>query len=103
MEAKSAIKTCAALSGDLRMNVMLLLSEVGRDGLPSGDIARRLDVPANTLSTQLGLLENAGLVEKRREGRNVIYNASLPTLKKLIQFLAFDCAAGRIKGVNVSA
>lgn len=103
MESKLALKAYGALSGDLRMNVMRLLSEAGRDGLPSGEMARRLSVPPNTLSTQLGLLETAGLVEKRRDGRNVIYNVCLPTIKSLIHFLAVDCAGGRIKGVKIGA
>jgi ArsR family transcriptional regulator len=98
-----AIKACSALSTDSRVNILRLLSKAGRDGLPSGEIARQLNVPANTLSTQLFLLSTARLVEQRREGRNIIYSVNFPTIKDLINFLAVDCAAGRLKGVKISA
>lgn len=57
MDAEVALRLCDALSGDLRMRALMLLSKAGADGIASGLLARRLKVPANSLSTQLGLLE----------------------------------------------
>eukprot|EP01030_Chromulinospumella_sphaerica_P031839 gene31839-32510_t len=56
MESTLAIKRLSALAQDSRLAVFRLLVKAGRDGVPAGDIARSLDIPANTLSTQLALL-----------------------------------------------
>ena len=102
MEANEAVKGYAALSTDSRVNILRLLSKA-RDGMASGEIARQLGVPANTLSTQLFLLSTARLVEQRREGRNVIYSVNQAAIKDLIEFLVEDCAGGRVKGVRINA
>ena len=79
----------------------MLLSKAGADGIASGLLARRLKVPANSLSTQLGLLEFVGLVVKHRDGRSIIYSTNLPVLKSLVQFIAIKCGAGRLRGVKI--
>ena len=69
MDIDSAIKTLSALAQNGRLAVFRLLVRSGADGLAAGEIARTLDVPHNTLSTQLNILANAGLVRSRRAGR----------------------------------
>jgi ArsR family transcriptional regulator len=49
----------------------------------------------NTLSTQLTILGQAGLVHSRREGRSVIYSANYEGMRDLLAFLVADCCAGR--------
>ncbi len=66
-----------ALSQSTRVEAFRLLLRARPYGLPAGDIARLLAVPHNTMSTHLSLLERAGLVEARREGRSIIYAARL--------------------------
>lgn len=66
-----------ALSQSTRMEAFRLLLRARPYGLPAGDIARLLAVPHNTMSTHLALLERASLVSVRREGRSIIYAASL--------------------------
>jgi ArsR family transcriptional regulator len=100
MEAKEAIRGYAALSTDSRVNILRLLSKE-KGGLASGEIARQLNVPPNTLSTQLFLLSTAQLVEQRREGRSVIYKVNQDAIKDLVSFLIDDCAGGRLKGVRI--
>jgi len=102
MEAQEAVRGYAALSTDSRINILRLLGKT-KGGMASGDIARELGVPANTLSTQLFLLSTARLVEQRRQGRNIIYSVNQAGLKDLVNFLVQDCAGGRLKGVKVSA
>ena len=51
-------------------------------------------MPANTLSAQLNILSNAGLVGKRREGRSIIYSVNFATISELIVWLMEDCCAG---------
>ncbi len=63
----------AALAQASRLAVMRLLARYQPFGLPAGDIARLVAVPHNTMSTHLALLEGAGLVRSRRDGRQIIF------------------------------
>ncbi len=97
METEDALIRMAALSTRSRLDVLRLLATDGGDkGMQSGEIARRLAVPANTLSTQLLHLSNARLVRFRRESRNIIYSANPDAIRELIEFLAHDCTGDRI-------
>jgi len=75
----------SALAQDTRLQVFRLLLGAGPEGLPAGEVARRLGTPHNTMSTHLGILSRAGLVRSRRDSRQVIYaveptNGKLPTI-----------------------
>jgi DNA-binding transcriptional ArsR family regulator len=90
-----AIKQLSALAQDARLEVFRLLVAAGETGLAAGEIARRLDTPANTLSAQLLILSNARLVTARRNGRSIIYAANFGTMRAPLIFLVQDCCDGR--------
>jgi ArsR family transcriptional regulator len=92
----------AALSTEVRIKTIKLLARAGVEGLPSGEIAKALNIPANSLSQQLTVLSEAGLVTQERDGRNVFYAINFDALRKLIRYLAVDCAAGHVKGVKIN-
>lgn len=94
MEIKSVVVALAALAHPTRLSVFRMLVQVGHQGIASGEIARRLDVPPNTLSTNLNILANVGLVENRREGRSVIYVARYTQMTELLDYLIQDCCGG---------
>jgi len=94
LSLEDAIKRLSALARDSRLEVFHLLVAVGEVGLAAGEIARRLDVPANTLSAQLLTLSNAKLVKAKREGRSIIYSANFETMRDLLIFLVADCCDG---------
>ena len=48
-----------------------------------------------TLSAQLLVLSNAGLLRARREGRSIIYAIKFDAVRDLLVFLTEDCCAGR--------
>lgn len=95
MESQAAIESLAALAHPARLAVFRLLIQAGPDGTPAGEVARALDTPANTMSTQLAILTRAGLIQSRRESRSVIYSADYETISGLIAFLMQDCCQGR--------
>ncbi|WGF86773.1 ArsR/SmtB family transcription factor [Marinivivus vitaminiproducens] len=95
MESKLAVGALSALAHDGRLAVFRLLVQAGHDGLPAGAIARRLDVPANTLSANLTVLAHAGLVASRRDGRSIIYTARYERMSDLLVYLVADCCQGR--------
>ncbi|MGB8365564.1 MAG: ArsR/SmtB family transcription factor [Rhizomicrobium sp.] len=91
METDTAVKRLSALAQDARLEVFRLLVKAGPDGMAAGDIARNLDVAANTLSAQLLLLSNAQLVRARRDGRSIIYAVNFDAMRDLLVFLMEDC------------
>jgi DNA-binding transcriptional ArsR family regulator len=95
MESNDAIKRLSALAQDGRLAVFRLLVKAGPDGLAAGEIARRLDIPPNTLSAQLTVLSNAGLATGRRDGRSIIYAAGYDGMIELLRYLMEDCCDGR--------
>ncbi len=95
MESNTAIKRLSALAQEGRLAVFRLLVKAGPAGVAAGDIARALGVTPNTLSAQLTLLANAGLVASRRDGRSIIYAAGYDSMSELLVYLMEDCCQGR--------
>ena len=95
MDIKIAIEAFAALAQPTRLEVFRLLVRQEPDGLPAGDIARRLDVPHNTMSTHLSILTRAGLITVERHGRSMIYRVELAAVRRLVLFLLKDCCNGQ--------
>jgi len=95
VEANDAIEGLGALAHPGRLAVFRLLVQAGAEGLPAGDVARSLDTPANTMSSQLAILTRAGLIGSRREGRSIIYAADYGRISALLGFLMEDCCQGR--------
>lgn len=93
MDINAALNAFEALAQETRLDVLRLLVQAGPDGLPAGEVAKRLDCRQNTLSSHLRLLDAAGLVAARRDGRRIIYSANYGTVRQLIQFLMEDCCA----------
>jgi len=95
MEMNVAIKRLSAIAQEARLQVFRLLVKAGPEGMAAGDVARALNVPANTLSAQLLVLSNAGLVRARRDGRSIIYAINFEAMRDLLVFLTEDCCGGR--------
>ena len=94
MKTGDAIEAFAALAQGTRLDVFRLLVKHEPSGLAAGEIAQRLDVPHNTMSSHLAILARAGLVSSRRESRSIIYRAELVSFQKLALFLLEDCCGG---------
>jgi len=95
MEIKLAVQMMASLAQDTRLAVFRLLVRKGPEGLPAGDIAAALDVPAPTLSFHLSQLESAGLITSTRQGRSILYGVDFAGVRSLFEYLMEDCCQGR--------
>lgn len=95
MEEASAIEALSALAHPGRLAVFRLLVRAGPEGVSAGEIARAMDTPANTMSTQLAILARTGLIRSRRDSRSVIYSADYARITALLGFLMGDCCQGR--------
>jgi ArsR family transcriptional regulator len=94
METTDAVDGLGALAHAGRLNAFRLLVQAGASGLPAGEIATRIGMPPSSLSTNLNILAQAGLVRSRRESRSIIYTADYAAMRTLLAFLMEDCCAG---------
>ena len=95
MDISTTVKALGALAQESRLNAFRLLVSSGPDGLAAGEIARRLEIPHNTLSSHLAILSNAGLLTSHRESRSIIYRIDFDGTRNLLSFLMEDCCQGQ--------
>ena len=95
METNDALGVFAALSQPTRLETFRLLMKHEPEGLPAGEVARRLGVPQNTMSSHLAILTRAGLIDSERQSRSIIYRAVVDRVRELASFLVQDCCGGR--------
>jgi DNA-binding transcriptional ArsR family regulator len=95
MDDTSIIDALAALAQPTRLAAFRLVVEHEPNGLPAGEIARRLDVPQNTMSTHLAQLTRAGLLTSDKHGRTIIYRAEINHMRAVMSYLVNDCCGGR--------
>jgi DNA-binding transcriptional ArsR family regulator len=72
-----------ALSHEARRHILLILSHSGGE-LPSGYLATRFHHSWPTTTRHLGVLEKAGLVEVRRQGRSGHYRLNRERLVRIV-------------------
>jgi protein-tyrosine-phosphatase/DNA-binding transcriptional ArsR family regulator len=95
METMEAVVAFAALSQETRLDLIRLLIAEGASGLPAGEIAARLGLPASTLSFHLAALERAGLTQSTRQGRQIVHAVRIAGVRRLLSFLTDTCCGGR--------
>ena len=95
MDTLHALAGLSALAQESRLKVFRLLIRQSPEGMSAGDIAGKLRLPHNTLSSHLGILSRAHLVTSRKEGRSIIYSIDLKGTRDLLSFLVEDCCRGK--------
>lgn len=95
MDTTKALLAFAALSQDTRLQAFRLLVQAGETGMAAGDIATALGAKQNTMSANLSVLFQAGLVGNTRQGRSIRYHANMDGLRGLLEFLLEDCCGGQ--------
>ena len=93
MKSKEAIPALSALASESRLAVYRLLVKRGPEGYTPSELAARLDIPAPTLSFHLKGLVQAGLVDSRREARNLFYSPNFERMNALVGFLTENCCS----------
>jgi ArsR family transcriptional regulator len=94
MDKMQALDALAALAQETRLDVFRLLIQSSPQGLAAGEIADRLGVRQNTMSSNLAILARAGLVTSERRGRSIHYRADLDGMRGLLAYLMQDCCGG---------
>lgn len=95
MDSSQALSAFSALSQVTRLDVFRLLINAGPQGMLAGEIGEHLNVRQNTMSANLAVLLNAGLVRRERQGRTIRYFADVDALRGLLAFMMEDCCGGR--------
>ena len=95
MDLDSSVAALSALAQPTRLEVFRLLVRNEPGGLAAGEIAKQLDVPHNTMSTHLTILNRAGLVSSERLGRSIVYRVDLGMVRGFFVYLLKDCCDGR--------
>lgn len=95
MNESEVVKALGALAQETRLKLFRLLVVVGKDGLTPGHMAETLEVAPTALSFHLKELSHAGLVHSERDGRHLIYRASIPAMNELLAFLTAECCQGQ--------
>lgn len=95
IDIQPIIEGLGSLAQPTRLSAFRHLLQAYPESLAAGEIARRCEVPHNTMSTHLTILNRAGLVTVERDGRVMNYRADVRGFRGLIRFLAADCCDGK--------
>lgn len=98
MKTKQITQVFNALSQENRLKIFRILVEHSKEGITPTEIANLMGkMPRNTLSFHLNLLNQAGLCEYTKQGKQVIYTPTCTTIKKVAEFLLKDCCERECK------
>lgn len=83
----SASRTCGMLKTLSNPDRLLLLCQISQGERCVGDLEEALDIHQPTLSQQLGVLRDEGLVNTRREGKRIYYSIASKEALAVMQVL----------------
>lgn len=82
--AKQAVGMLKLLANEDRL---LLLCQLSQGEACVSELEEQLDIHQPTLSQQLGVLRTEGLVNTRRQGKNIFYSVADPAAFELLRVL----------------
>ena len=87
MLRRAAAQAVGALKLLANVERMLLLCQLSRGEMCVSELEEQLGIRQPTLSQQLGVLRNEGVVSTRREGKNIFYSVADPDLLQILAVL----------------
>jgi len=91
MKTPAVIEALGALSHEHRLAIYRLLVEQGPVGLPAGVIGERMGLVPSSLTFHLQSLQRAGLINRLRASRHLIYSADFSAMNELVGYLTDKC------------
>lgn len=82
--AAHAVAALKLLSHEARL---LLMCQLSQGEMCVSELEEQLGIHQPTLSQQLGVLRNEGVVQTRREGKNIYYSVADPALLEIVKVL----------------
>lgn len=87
-----------ALSQENRLKVFKILVKYSKNGITPTEISKLMgNMPRNTLSFHLNLLNQANLCVSEKQGKQIIYKPNCSIIKEVANFLIQDCCTGGCK------
>ena len=83
----AAGQAVAALKVLANEDRLLLLCQLSQGEMCVSELEEALDIHQPTLSQQLGVLRTEGVVETRRQGKNIYYSVADPALLEILAVL----------------
>jgi DNA-binding transcriptional ArsR family regulator len=83
----AATNACALLRVLANPDRLLLMCRLSQGELSVGVLQAELGIRQPTLSQQLGVLRDNGLVATRREGKNIVYSVASPSALAIMAVL----------------
>ena len=84
---RAADQAVGALKLLANVERMLLLCQLAQGEMCVSELEAQLGIRQPTLSQQLGVLRNEGVVDTRREGKNIYYSVADPNLLEILGVL----------------
>lgn len=88
MDKQHYIKVFRALANEERLDIILKLHKEGE--LCASEIEKSFFMEQSTTSHHLNYLKNVGILQSRKQGRNVFYKVDLNNLKGLYDIFLKD-------------
>ncbi|MDB5944157.1 MAG: transcriptional regulator [Ramlibacter sp.] len=82
--AGQAVSALKVLANEDRL---LLLCQLSQGEMCVSELEEALDIHQPTLSQQLGVLRSEGVVDTRRQGKNIYYSVADPALLEILAVL----------------
>ena len=83
----AAGQAVAALKLLANQDRLMLLCQLSNGEMCVSELEAQLEIRQPTLSQQLGVLRNEGVVATRREGKNIYYRVADPALLQILALL----------------
>jgi DNA-binding transcriptional ArsR family regulator len=93
----SATETCSMLKKLSNPDRLMLLCQISQGECCVSDLEEALDIHQPTLSQQLGVLRNEGLVSTRRDGKRIYYSVASKEALAVMQVLYEQFCGSRPK------
>lgn len=102
MNTQNAVVILSCLAQEARLEIFRLLVQNSPVGLAAGEIAKRLNIPASTLSFHLKELTHAGLIKSEQSSRFIYYSTDFKVMNELVAYLMENCCGGQTNCCNPS-
>ncbi|HPF59861.1 MAG TPA: metalloregulator ArsR/SmtB family transcription factor [Candidatus Competibacteraceae bacterium] len=103
MKKSDVLNALGALAQETRLDIFRYLVEVGSAGASAGQIGEHFSLALPTLSFHLKTLQHAGLVQRVRQSRSLIYSADFTTINAVLGYLTENCCAGHPEDCGLPA
>lgn len=93
MKLEKAAIQLEALGNPTRLAIYRILIQAGKKGIAVGDVRKRLDIPASTLSHHIAKLMYAGLIIQERAGRILNCKVDYKNMDALMTYMLHNCCS----------